>query len=76
MGPNPGQFGKILIFSGLILITAGVLVMVLSKLGLFRLPGDMEWSGRNWKIYFPITTCIILSIILTIIAWLIRFFRQ
>lgn len=76
MNFNPGQFGKLLVALGLILMSAGLLTVGLSKLGLFRLPGDLEWTGRNWKVYVPLTSCIILSAILTLIVWLIYLFRR
>lgn len=72
----PGQFGKLLVMLGLILTAAGLLTVGLSKLGLFRLPGDLEWTGRNWKVYVPLTSCLILSAILTLIVWLIHLFRR
>lgn len=73
---EPEQFGKWLIAAGLVMAAAGVLVFLLSKIGLFRLPGDFQWSGRNWKIYFPLMTSLILSIILTIAVWLYHIFRR
>jgi hypothetical protein len=74
MNFNPGQFGKLLVLLGLMLLTAGLLVAGLSKPG-FRLPGDLEWTGRNWKIYVPLTSCLIISAILMLIVWLIYLFR-
>lgn len=76
MGNFPENIAKILIFTGAILIFAGLAFFVLGKLGFFRLPGDIEWGGRNWKIYFPITSCIVISIILTLIIWLISVLRK
>lgn len=73
---EPGQLGKWLIFAGLVVAGAGVLVVGLSKLGLFRLPGDLEFGGKHWRIYFPIVSCIVISVILTLILWLIHFFRK
>jgi len=51
-------------------------MVVLGKVGLFRLPGDLQFGGRNWRIYFPIASCIIISIVLTLILWLINYFRR
>jgi hypothetical protein len=76
MNPHPAQFGKILIFFGLILVATGVLVIGLSKLGLFRLPGDLEFQGKNWRVFVPITTCILLSLLVTVILWFIHMFKQ
>jgi uncharacterized membrane protein len=71
-----GQLGKWLIAAGVALIAIGVLVIFLSKTGLFHLPGDIGLSGRNWKVFFPVTTCIVLSIILTLILWLVQYFHR
>lgn len=70
------QFGKWLIAAGLALMAMGVLVIFLSKMGLFRLPGDVSLSGRNWKVFFPITTCVLLSIVLTLALWLVQYFHR
>lgn len=66
--------GRILIYSGLILIIAGVLVSVLSKtsLPLGRLPGDIEWRGKNTTFYFPLMTCIVISLVGSLILWLLN----
>ena len=65
---------RILIYSGLILIIAGVLVSVLSKtsLPLGRLPGDIEWRGKNTTFYFPLMTCIVISLVGSLILWLLN----
>jgi len=51
------QIGKWLIAAGGIIILLGVLVMVLRRVGLFKLPGDLEFGSKNWRIYFPIASC-------------------
>ena len=73
---GPQYLGKWLVIIGLVIVVMGLIFMALGKLGLFRLPGDLEFQGRNWKIYFPIVTCIVLSILLTLIMWLINLFRR
>ena len=73
---GPQQFGKWLVAAGAIIIVIGLLVMLLGKGGLFRLPGDLSFGGRNWRIYFPIASSILLSILLTLILWLISHFRR
>jgi hypothetical protein len=73
---GPGQIGKWLIIMGLFLCGMGVLVMLLGKAGLFRLPGDLALGGKNWHIFFPITSCLILSAVLTLLLWIVsRFFK-
>jgi len=73
---GPQQIGKWLILFGVVIIVVGVLITVLGRLGLFKLPGDLELVGKNWRIYLPIASCLIISIILTIIFWLIRYLRR
>ncbi len=71
---GPQQFGKWLIALGVLMIVVGLLVMLLGKVGLFRLPGDLSFGGRHWRIYFPIASSILISILLTLILWLISYF--
>ena len=73
---GPQQMGKWLILAGLVIAGLGVLVLVLGRFGLFRLGGDLEFGSRNWRIYLPIASCIIISIILTLILWLIHYLRR
>jgi predicted Co/Zn/Cd cation transporter (cation efflux family) len=73
---GPQQIGKWLIVAGIAIAVLGVLMMLLSRVGLFRLPGDLQFGGRNWKIYFPIVSCILISIVVTLIWWLINYFRR
>ena len=64
--------GRTLIGLGGILILAGLLVLAGEKLGirLGRLPGDIAIRGKNGAFYFPVVTCILISVILTIVMWL------
>ncbi len=65
------ELGKILVFTGVILIVAGGAVLLLGKIpGAGRLPGDIMLKKENFSFYFPITTCILLSIILSLISYL------
>lgn len=63
---------RILIVVGAILLLAGVLWPWLSKLGLGSLPGDVRIETENGIFYFPITTCVIISIVLSLVIWFIR----
>jgi hypothetical protein len=76
MAFGPQQFGKWLIIVGAVIVALGLLVMLLGRIGLFRLPGDFQFGGRNWRVYFPLATSIILSILLTLLLWLIHYFRR
>jgi len=61
---------KILISIGIILVVIGLLWPLLQKSGLGQLPGDIAVEKKNFKLYFPITTSIIISIVLSLIFWL------
>ena len=73
---GPQQIGKWIIVMGITIALVGALVMIVGRAGLFKLPGDLEFGGRNWRIYFPIASCIIISVVLTAILWLINYFRR
>ncbi|MGA2781794.1 MAG: DUF2905 domain-containing protein [Smithella sp.] len=70
------QIGKWLILAGVSIALAGAMLMILGRVGLFKLPGDLVFSGKNWRIYLPIASCIIISIVLTLILWFIHYFRK
>jgi Protein of unknown function (DUF2905) len=61
-----------LIILGVVLLLAGLLWPWLSKLGLGRLPGDIVIERENFRMYFPITTSILISIVLSLILWLLN----
>lgn len=65
---------KWLILAGVVLIGIGLLMLLLNKLGipLGRLPGDIRWEGERGSFYFPITTSIIISIVLSLIVMLVK----
>ncbi|HUN55204.1 MAG TPA: DUF2905 domain-containing protein [Smithella sp.] len=73
---NPQQIGKLLILTGAFIALAGLMIMILGRVGLFKLPGDLVFGGKNWRIYLPIASSIIISIVLTLILWLINYFRK
>ena len=68
------NIGRALILIGALLILAGLLFLAAERLGirLGRLPGDITLRGRHAVFYFPIVTCILLSVILSLIMWLLR----
>ncbi len=69
------MLGKFLIFTGVILVLIGLLLTLTPKIPyLGRLPGDIIIKKENFTFYFPIVTCIIISILLTILLNL--FFRR
>ena len=63
---------RILIGTGVVLVVAGVLWPWLSRLGLGRLPGDIRIESESGGFYFPITTCIIISIVVSLVLWFLR----
>jgi len=73
---GPGQIGKWLVFLGLIIVAIGLIIMLLGRFGIFKLPGDLAFASKSWRIFIPITTCIIISIVLTLILWIISFFNR
>jgi Protein of unknown function (DUF2905). len=70
------QIGKWLILAGVSIALVGAMLMILGRIGLFKLPGDLVFSGKNWRIYLPIASSIIISIVLTLIFWFIHYFRK
>ncbi|MCS7054052.1 MAG: DUF2905 domain-containing protein [Ignavibacterium sp.] len=65
---------KYLIVLGLIVVLIGLFFPFISKIPLFRLPGDIVIEKPNFKFYFPIVSMILISIILSLIFWIIRKF--
>lgn len=64
--------GRTLIVAGLVLAALGVLLVILGRFGIPRLPGDIVIRRGNWTFYFPIATSILLSIILSLLFYLFR----
>ncbi len=63
--------GRYLIIAGIVLIGAGLLWMFAERIGLGRLPGDIIIERDNFRFYLPITTSILISVVLSLILWLI-----
>jgi hypothetical protein len=66
--------GRLLIVGGIVLLAAGIWVSLGWKVpfGLGRLPGDIRWRSGNTAVYFPIVTCILLSLLFTLLLNLFR----
>ena len=66
--------GRFLIAVGVLLIVAGLVVNFGGRLPirLGRLPGDIAIHGKNSSLYFPIATCIVLSVVLSLVMWILR----
>jgi hypothetical protein len=63
---------RTLIVIGILVLVAGLLWPWLGRLGLGRLPGDIVVERDNFTLYFPITTMILISIVLSLIFWLLN----
>ena len=64
--------GRLLIILGIVLVVLGILWPLVTRLGLGRLPGDIVIERENVRLYIPIMTSLIVSIVLSVILWLIN----
>jgi hypothetical protein len=78
MGSEGINVGRLLIALGVALVIAGIVVLGLERagLGLGRLPGDLAWRGRNVLVWFPLGTCIVLSVLLSAVFYLLSKLRR
>jgi hypothetical protein len=66
------DLGRVLIVLGVVAVALGVVLVVFGRVpGLGRLPGDFSVQRGNWAFYFPLGTSIVLSVVLTLVLWLI-----
>jgi len=72
------ELGRVILILGVVLVGAGALLYFGGKLPLRlgRLPGDISYHGKHGSFYFPIVTCIVLSVALSLLFWLIGHFRR
>ena len=72
------ELGKVLIVLGGVLVLAGLLLLVFGRLQLpmGRLPGDIIYRGKNTTFYFPLATSILVSVLLTLVLYLIGRWRR
>jgi len=72
------ELGKLLIAGGVVLVVAGGFLAFSGRLPLRlgRLPGDISYKGEHSSFYFPIVTCILLSVGLTLVMWIVNYFRR
>jgi hypothetical protein len=73
-----GEFGRLLIMSGVVLLIVGCVFLVFGRTNLpfGRLPGDLLYRGKNTVFYFPIASSILLSVLLSLVFYLIEKFRH
>jgi hypothetical protein len=74
------DLGRALIGLGGLILVIGIIVLLAGRLNvpLGRLPGDIAWRSKsgNTSFYFPIVTCIVISVLLTLIFWIVNAFRK
>ena len=71
------EIGKLILGLGLALVAIGSVLMLAGRMGvpIGRLPGDFVYRGKHATVYFPLVTCIVISVILTVILYAISRFR-
>jgi ribose/xylose/arabinose/galactoside ABC-type transport system permease subunit len=72
------EIGRLLMVAGAMLAVVGALLVFSGKLPfrVGRLPGDISWRGQHSVVYFPVVTCVVVSVILSLVFWLISYFRK
>lgn len=70
------EFGKLFVMLGVFFLVVGAGAWVLGRTGLRALPGDLVYESGNARIYFPIVTCIVLSVLLTLALWAWQWLRR
>jgi hypothetical protein len=66
------ELGRVLVVLGLVVVALGVVLLLVGRVPwIGRLPGDIHLQRGNWTFYFPLGTSILLSIVLTLVLWLI-----
>ena len=71
------SIGKLLVLIGSMVIVIGLVFIFMPKnIPLGRLPGDIYIKGKNFTFSFPLVTCILISIIVSLIFWLVNYFRK
>jgi hypothetical protein len=67
-----GDIGRLLVVFGLLIALAGVVLMLAGRVSwLGRLPGDIHVQRGNWTFYFPLATSLLLSLVLTVVLWIL-----
>ena len=72
------EIGKTLLVIGAVQVGFGLLLLSGARLPfrIGRLPGDIVIQGRNGSFYFPIVTCIVVSVLFTLLMWILNMFRR
>ena len=76
MNPESQPLGRALVFFGVILTVGGVVLLLAPKIPwLGRLPGDILIQRERFAFYFPLTSCLLASVLISVVLWLIGRFR-
>ncbi len=72
------ELGKLILFLGVFLVAVGAVLLLGARLPfrLGRLPGDIVYQGRNTTFYFPIVTCLLLSLVLSLVLWMVSLLHR
>lgn len=70
--------GRLFVFTGLVLMVIGLVIMIANRanLPIGRLPGDITYRGKHTIVYFPLATSILISIVLSLVLYLVARFRR
>jgi len=71
-GKRVHAMARMIILIGLVLVAVGLVWMLAERLGLGRLPGDIVIERENFRLYIPLMTMLIVSIVLSLVMWLIN----
>ena len=72
------DLGRMLIGFGLLLVIIGIAVVFFARwnIPLGRLPGDLSWKGRGWAVSIPLASSLLISVLLSLLFWIISHFRR
>jgi hypothetical protein len=75
------ELGRMMVIAGVVLAAVGAVVWLAARPGVLplrlgRLPGDIAYQGKHGLFYFPVVTCILLSVVLTLILWLVQWLKK
>ena len=73
-----GDLGRMLVFLGGLLLVVGLVLILAGKMNLpiGRLPGDIVYRGKHTTFYFPLVSCLVISVLISLILWIINQFRR
>ena len=72
------ELGKVLVVLGMLLVAAGIVVMLMGRMNLplGRLPGDFLYRGKHTTVYFPLATSVVVSVVLSILLYVVSRWRK